>query len=208
MSEGQYEQIRDTRAPGQYQEGDPSSQNRDPHDVTPPPPYMSEWQRHNSNQNHNVQSDNAHSDSCSIDGSGIDIQVVSHSDSSRSNTTSPNSDKVSLERAESLKKHSLSSQERVFRTPSPGSEIPLESHSHSSSQQNIPIRSTASTPCQGPGYVVGMKRNLTVPRNWLSMSSGHLAPARRPARRHSSSSSYLTSIVSDGSGSLTMVTEV
>ena len=176
------------------------------HKVTPPPPYE-EWQD-DSHQN-TIVIDNLPSDSSSIDEPRLNNPVsISISSSSRSNTTSPSGDKESLEGAESLHKHSISS--RSFLTPSPAGV-----DSHSQSHQGLPLRSTASTP-SGPVQQVA-KRNATIPRNWYSESQqlqashsvGHI-PAR--ARRHSSSGAYMSTGVSvmsiDGSGNLAMVSEV
>ena len=186
----------------QYQGAYTRDSKEHEHKVTPPPPYE-EWQD-DSHQNTIVI--DLPSDSSSIDESRLNNPVrISIFSSSRSNTTSPSGDKESLEGAESLHEHSISS--RSFLTPSP-----VGVHSHSQSHQGLPLRSTASTP-SGPVKQV-VKRNATIPRNWysesqqlqLSHSVGHI-PAR--ARRHSSSGAYMsTDMAIDGSGNLTMVSEV
>ena len=175
------------------------------HDQTPPPPYPDydepSWPDHNNNNStllpypvQRVQSDSS------------SINRVSNSapNSSRSNTTSPNhsdnSTKSSMERAESLHKDSLSN--RSLLTPSPAGSGIHQSHSH----QSIPMRSSASTPA---GYQSLKKNyNSTLPHGmsgqYLSSSTSQISKMRR----HSSSSAYQTSCTNDGSGNLTMVTEV
>lgn len=174
------------------------------HKVTPPPPYEESQDDSHLQQNH-LATNPVQSDSSSIDGSTLNNPAVSSSvspDSSRSNTTSPTSDKELMERAQSPQKYSMS--DRSIESASP-----IGGHGHSHSHQGINLRSTASTP-SGPTQQ-GMKRNLTIPRNFnsqqqLSMSVGQI-PAR--ARRHSSSDGYTTtSVTFDGSGVLTMVSEV
>ena len=179
------------------------------HDQTPPPPYPAaesdynklNWSRdknNNSNLPYPVQ--RVQSESSSINHIS---NSVSNSNSSRSNTTSPNhsdySTKSSIERAESLHKSS-----RSLLTPSPSGSGMQQSHSHS--HQSIPTRSSASTPA---GYQV-LKKNYssTLPHGmsgqYLSSSTGQIMKMRR----HSSSSAYQTNLTQDGSGNLTMVTEV
>ena len=168
------------------------------HDQTPPPPYPDydwpNWPPDNHNNSflpYPVQ--RVRSDSSSTNRIPNSI-----SNSSRSNITSPNhsihSINSSIKREESL--------HRSLLTPSPSGSRMQQSHSH----QSIPTRSSASTPT---GYQV-LKKNYssTLPHRmsaqYLSSSMGQIMKMRR----HSSSSAYQTNLTQDGSGNLTMVTEV
>ena len=186
------------------------------HDQTPPPPYPDyeepAWPS-NDDSNHSSNQLSFPVQRVQSDSGTINRLPTSGSDSSRSNTTSPlNSDhysgsstKVSIERAGSLHKDTMSNRSLTTPSPVPGVH---QSHSH----QNIPMRSSASTPSGQVGYPQTTKKNYssTLPHGmksgqYLSSSTSQISKMRR----HSSSSAYQTNIVTDeGSGNLTMVTEV
>lgn len=176
------------------------------HDQTPPPPYPDYDEPHWPDNNNNNSTELPYPvQRVQSDSSSINRVSNSAPNSSRSNTTSPNhsdhSTKSSIERAESLHKDSLSN--RSLLTPSPAGSGIHQSHSH----QSIPMRSSASTPA---GYQ-SIKKNYssTLPHGmsaqYLSSSTSQISKMRRHS---SSSAAYQTNFTDDGSGNLTMVTEV
>ena len=173
---------------------------------SPPPPYGDVCLAQNIPYRHNMPVEaQIQSDSSSTSGSGINHshRILSVSDSSRSNTTSPNGSsghsdnlnaKVSIATTEFGTSERQTSN-RNFLTPSP----------HTQSHPDLPLRSTASTP-SGPGYYhTSQKMSDTLPRGGnlqASISAGHI-----PMRRHSSNISQ-TITTKDSSGNTILCTEV
>jgi hypothetical protein len=177
------------------------------HDQTPPPPYP-DYDEPNWPDNNNVNNNSSLPypvQRVQSDSSNINRVSSSVPSSSRSNTTSPNhsnhSTKSSIERAESLHKDSLSNRS----TPSPAGSGIHQSHSH----QSIPMRSSASTPSGGyqsikKNYSSTLPHGRGMSGQYLSSSTSQIPKMRR----HSSSSAYQTNLMNDGSGKVTMTTEV